>query len=326
MGNTPFYIFAVLLFLAVVLAVEGIYYWWSSQHSAAAKRVKARIRALSAGGNVDREHISILKSRLLSGSPGVERMLLRMPRVHALDLLIQQSGLSWSVAHLLMWMLVHGLGLAMLVLLLPLTWRLAVPAGLIGASLPALYVSRRRGKRLERLERQLPETADTIARALRAGHAFPAAIEMIGNEMAEPIGGEFRIMFDEINYGVGINDALRNLATRVPIDDLRYFITAVMIQRESGGNLAEIMTNIAELTRERLKLLQKVRVLSAEGRLSAIILEVLPFGAAGLLMIVNPTFLEVLWKDPAGIKISVTALGLMALGMLWMRRIVRIHV
>ncbi|VVE49258.1 pilus assembly protein TadB [Pandoraea horticolens] len=326
MGNTPFYIFAVLLFLAVVLAVEGIYYWWSSQHSAAAKRVKARIRALSAGGNVNREHISILKSRLLSSSPGVERLLLRMPRVHALDLFIQQSGLSWSVARLLMGMLLHGLGFAMVVLLLPLTWRLAVPVGLIGASLPALYVGRRRGKRLERLERQLPETADTIARALRAGHAFPAAIEMIGNEMADPIGGEFRIMFDEINYGVGINDALRNLATRVPIDDLRFFITAVMIQRESGGNLAEIMTNIAELTRERLKLLQKVRVLSAEGRLSAIILEVLPFGAAGLLMIVNPTFLEVLWKDPAGIKISVTALGLMALGMLWMRRIVRIHV
>jgi tight adherence protein B len=326
MGNTPFYIFAVMLFLAVVLAIEGIYYWWSSQHSAAAKRIEARIRALSAGGNVDREHVSILKSRLLGGSPGVERLLLRMPRVHALDLFIEQSGLSWSVARLLTWMLLHGLGFAMVVLLLPLTWRLAVPVGLIGASLPALYVSHRRGKRLELLERQLPEAADTIARALRAGHAFSGAIEMIGNEMADPIGGEFRIMFDEINYGVGINDALRNLATRVPIDDLRYFIIAVMIQRESGGNLAEIMINIAELTRERLKLLQKVRVLSAEGRLSAIILEVLPFGVAGLLMIVNPTFLEVLWKDPAGIKISATALALMAVGMLWMRRIVRIHV
>ena len=321
-----FYIFAILLFAAVVLAIEAVYQWWSNQHSAAAKRIESRIRSLSAGGHVDREHTSILKTRMLSDSPRLEQLLMRMPRVHSLDLFILQSGLSWSVSRLLTFILLLGAGAVILVLMLPLPWRLALIAGPLAACLPVLYVMRRRRRRLAQLERQLPEAADMIARALRAGHAFTGAIEMVGDEMSAPIGGEFHIMFDEINYGDSLNDALLNLATRVPVADLRYFIIAVMIQRESGGNLAEIMGNIAELTRERLKLYEKVKVLSAEGRLSANILEVLPFGAAGIIMVVNPAFLEILWHDPAGIKLAVVALVLMALGMVWMRMIIRIRV
>ncbi|KLU23490.1 pilus assembly protein TadB, partial [Caballeronia mineralivorans PML1(12)] len=191
---------------------------------------------------------------------------------------------------------------------------------------PTLLVLRQRRKRLRVLERQLPEAVDMISRALRAGHSFSSAIGMVGNEFAEPMGGEFRIVFDELNYGVTMNDALMSLATRVPVHDLRYFVIAVLIQRETGGNLAEILDSIASLVRERLHLFDKVRVLSAEGRLSAWILGLLPFAAAGAMQVMNPTFLAVLWEDPAGLKVVEMILVSMTFGVLWMRRIVQIRV
>ncbi len=135
-----------------------------------------------------------------------------------------------------------------------------------------MILRRKRSKRVLQLERQLPDAADLIGRALRAGHSFPAALGMVGEELPNPLGGEFALAFDEINYGVSMNDALLNMVNRVPVDDLRYFVIAVLIQREAGGNLAEILGSISSIIRERLKLLGKVRVLSAEGRLSAWIL------------------------------------------------------
>jgi tight adherence protein B len=149
---------------------------------------------------------------------------------------------------------------------------------------------------------------------------------MVSTEFAEPMGGEFRITFDEINYGVSLNEALLNLATRVPVRDLRYFVIAVLIQRETGGNLAEVLDGIATLIRERLKLFDKIRVLSAEGKLSAWILGLLPFVTAGFMMVLNPSFLDVLWQDPAGIKMLQTLAFSMLFGVMWMRRIVKIRV
>jgi tight adherence protein B len=194
------------------------------------------------------------------------------------------------------------------------------------ALLPFAIVRRRRGKRVAKLERQLPDAADLIASALRAGHSFPAALGMAGEELPEPLGGEFRLAFDEISYGVSMNDALLNMVSRVPVGDLRYFVIAVLIQREAGGNLAEILGNISSIIRERLKLLGKVRVLSAEGRLSAWILGVLPFAIVGLLSVLNPAFIGVFWRDPVGMKIAGIAIAMMAFGILWMRKVVRIRV
>lgn len=165
-----------------------------------------------------------------------------------------------------------------------------------------------------------------LARSLRAGHAFAAAIQMVGDEFPQPMGGEFRMTFDEINYGVSLNDALANLAHRVPIHDLRYFVIAVLIQRETGGNLAELLDSITALVRERFKLFDKVRVLAAEGKLSAWVLVLLPFVTAGLISLVNPGFLDVLWEDSAGVLVVQTAAVLMVLGVFWIRRIIAIHV
>ncbi|MDR8727529.1 type II secretion system F family protein [Burkholderia pseudomultivorans] len=324
--NSIFYGFVILTFVAVVLAIEGAYQWWSARHGTAARRIESRIRAMSAGGQVQQERLSILKKRMLDESKPLDRLLLRVPRVKSIDLLLQQSGLDWSVAKLI----------ALSAMLPPLAWlvlsftALPLPAVLLlalpSACLPTLRVLRRRAARMRKLQRQLPDVCDMIARALRSGHAFTGALGMVGEEFPEPMGGEFRITFDEINYGVSLHDALMNLATRVPVQDLRYFVIAVLIQRETGGNLAELLDSIAGLIRERFKLFDKVRVLSAEGRLSAWILGLLPFGTAALMALLNRDFLSVLWEDPAGVRMTGTMLVSMVFGLFWMRRIIRIRV
>ncbi|SDI09414.1 type II secretion system F family protein [Paraburkholderia phenazinium] len=321
-----FYAAIVLLFAAVVLSIEGAYEWWNSRHGPAAKRVESRIRAVSAGGHLGSTRLSILKERLLSESSLLDKGLLYLPRVHAIDLFLQQSGVSWTVGRLFgICAVMPPPTLAILLFAgLPLWPSLGV--ALLSAVLPLLYVRYRRGRRLRKLDRQFPDVCDMLARALRSGHAFTGAIGMVGSEFAEPMSGEFRITFDEINYGISLNEALLNLATRVPIRDLRYLVIAVLIQRETGGNLAELLDGITLLIRERFKLFDKVRVLSAEGKMSAWILGLLPFGAAGVMVTINPGFLDVLWQDPAGLKLVWTVLGTMVFGVFWMRHIVKMRV
>lgn len=324
--NPIFYAFAILLFLAVVLALEGGYQWWNNRHGPAARRIESRIRALSAGGQVHKERLTILKERMLSESQLLDKLLMQLPRIQTLDLWIQQSGLKWSIGRLIGTSLVLPAAVFAVATFTPVPTMFAALGALAASALPFLYVARRRRQRLRRLERQLPDVADMISRALRAGHAFSGAIGMVSTEFAEPMGSEFRITFDEINYGVSLNEALLNLATRVPIRDLRYFVIAVLIQRETGGNLAEVLDGIATLIRERLKLFDKIRVLAAEGKLSAWVLGLLPFATAGFMMVLNPTFLEVLWQDPAGVKMLEAVATSMLFGVLWMRRIVKIRV
>jgi tight adherence protein B len=239
---------------------------------------------------------------------------------------LQQSGLTWTVARLLGTCIV----LPPLVLIVGALFAVPLVFTAIGAALsamlPVLYVQHRRNKRIRTLERQLPDVCDMLARALRSGHAFTGAIDMVSTEFAEPMSGEFRITFDEINYGVSISEALANLATRVPIRDLRYFVIAVVIQRETGGNLSEVLEGIAALIRERFKLFDKVRVLSAEGKMSAWVLGLLPFGTGALMMLGNPGFLDVLWQDPAGIRMVGVMLVSMVFGVFWMRHIAKIRV
>jgi tight adherence protein B len=282
---------------------------------------------MSAGGHVSGEQMSILKQRLLSESPTFTRMLMRMPRVHRLDLYLQQSGLTWSVGRFVGYTVALGFaGLVFGASAMHLPFAIALAVAGAAALLPIVYLRGKRAKRIVQLERQLPDAADLIARALRAGHSFPAALGMVGDELPNPLGGEFRIAFDEINYGVSMNDALLNLVNRVPVDDVRYFVIAVLIQREAGGNLAEILGNIAGIIRERLKLLAKVRVLSAEGRLSAWILGLLPFIVIAALSVLNPSYCKVFWEDPTGQQIAGLGLGMMFFGILWLRKTVRIHV
>jgi tight adherence protein B len=161
---------------------------------------------------------------------------------------------------------------------------------------------------------------------MRAGHSFTNVLQMVGTEMPEPIAGEFRIAHEEINYGVPMHEALTNLAGRIPLTDLRYLVIAVLIQREAGGNLAEILGNISHIIRQRLKLVAQVRVLSAEGRMSAWVLGLLPFAVIIMMSLTSPDYISVLWHDPIGVKMLWYGAGMIVLGAMWLRRLIHIRI
>jgi tight adherence protein B len=321
--DVSFVLFAVVTFLAVVLALEGAYNLWASGRSPEARRITARLEALSGE---------------MSTATSIERSLAptRMLRLNALlastrfgqrmHRFISASAMAVSPAELVLMSMALGLlGLALPGLFgKPPIFGAAL--GLALAVLPWWRVASRRNTRIERIERQFPEALDLMGRAMRAGHSFPSAVKMVADEMAEPLGRDFRLLFDEMNYGVPTNEALLHLADRVPVSDVSYFVVAVMIQRESGGNLAELLDKISVIVRDRLELLGEVRTLSAEGRLSAIILTALPFGVGLVVNIMNPEFMAVLWTDPMGLRMVGVAIFMMVLGILWMRSIIRIRV
>lgn len=320
-----YYLFIALAFLAVVLLLEGGYLAWRSNQGAEAKRLQKRLQQISAGWSGE-ANSTLLKQRILSNSPPLQRLLLKLPRMHSLDKLLLQSGLPMMMSQFLTYSAMSSLGSMAIAILLNWPFLVMLPCAAVGALMPYFYVCRAKRKRLNLIEQQLPETIDLMSRALKAGHAFPGALQMAATEGVEPSATEFRLVFDEINFGVPAQNALMNLAARVPITDLRYFVIAVLIQRESGGNLTELLDTISGLIRARLTLLGKIRVLSAEGRLSAWILCCLPFAVALLINIANPGFLTPLWTDPIGPKIVGFAVVMMLLGIYAMSRIIKIRV
>lgn len=325
LSSHSFMVIIALVFVAVLLLLEALRLLWKQYKSPEAKRLERRLRALSAAHDHSAP-TKLVKERALSDIPRLQRALQRAPRAYQLDRVIVQSGLEWTVSGLLLGCaILFAFGvLAAVMLRQPLV--LAVAAGAVLGLLPWLFLQRKRHQRLALMERQLPEALDLMTRALRAGHAFSSGLQMAGDELAEPIAGELRLVHDEINYGTSLPQALTNLSERVPITDLRYFVVAVLIQRESGGNLTEMLINLSRLIRERLKLHDRVRVLSAEGRMSAWILGLMPFGLAAMLNLLNPQFMSVLWSDPIGIAILQILAALMVIGVLMLRRIVRIRV
>ncbi len=320
-----FSLFVLVTFVAIVLAIEGGYLLWNDRRGPEVQRLERRLRSLSAGQH-GTEVGSLLKQRNLSDTPWVDQLLLALPRISSLDRLLEQTGSSITVARFLLFTLLSAAGTLLALLVLRTPFFFATIMAAFAAAVPLLLVLRMRSKRLHKFDEQLPEALDLMSRALRAGHAFPSAMQMVGTEAPDPIASEFQVTFEEINYGVATSDAMLNLATRVPSIDLRYFVIAVLLQRETGGNLSEMLDNLATLIRERFKLLGKIRVLSAEGKLSAYILIGLPFVTAGAILLVNPDFMKVLWTDPAGLKLVFVALIMMVLGAFWMSRIVKIRV
>jgi tight adherence protein B len=317
---------SVLVFIAVMLLLEGLYLMWKTYKGPEAKKIQQRLQALSAAGDGS-ANSHVLRERMMSELPPLQRFLLSLPRAHQLDRILLQADLNWSVANLVLGCLAMGAaGYLVTTSLLHQPFLLGVMVAGPCTWLPLAWVGRRRSRRLARLEQQLPDALDLLGRALRAGHAFGTGLQMIGEEMAEPIASEFRMVHDEVNFGVSLEQALGNLSARVPITDLRYFVVAVLIQRESGGNLTEVLANLSRLIRQRLKLFRHVRVLSAEGRMSAWLLSLLPFAIGALMSVFNPEFMAPMWTDPLGISITRGMLVSMAFGILLLRKIIRIRV
>lgn len=323
--DTSYLVMGVLLFVSVVLALEGLYQVWATKHSTEAKRLAARLRLLDGSPaasplSIDRLDVAHRASWLPSDA------LVQLRPLRALNEHVCTSGTGRSMAELLVaslilaasWLVAGALqGWAVMVTIL---------AAATAAGLPWWWLEQRRNQRLKRLEQQLPETLDFMTRALRAGHTLPSAIQMAANETPDPMAKELRQLFDETNFGMSLPEALLRLAQRVPIDDMRYFAVAVMIQREAGGNLTELFEKLASLIRARMKLHGQVRSISAEGRMSAWVLVLMPLFVAGLMSVTSPELLSLLWTDPIGQRLLTGALFLMVVGGLWMRRIVRIQV
>jgi len=322
--DTTFILFIAMLFVAVLLLVWGVVSGWQAHRDPEADRIARRLRNVI-GLEARELDVTIVKERRLSDSPELDALLRRLPGTRRLDRMLQQAGAHYLVARLVALcgaFLLPGLLLAIWLGLPGYTWLLL---GLATASLPLMQLTRAREARLTRFERQLPEALDMMSRAMRAGHAFPTALKLVAEEVTAPLGEEFKAAFDEVNFGVSMGDALSNLAQRVPSMDLQYFVVAVLIQRESGGNLTELLTSISTIIRDRHKLAGQVRVLSAEGRISAWVLCLLPFGAGFAMYMANPGTMGVLVHDPVGRKMSGAAILMMIFGVLAIRKIVRIR-
>jgi tight adherence protein B len=315
--------------VATVCVLEGIAFLlrprWDPEQTSVRRRIEKIV--VSDPGIEAAEDVDITrKRRPLSDVPWLHRVLARIPIMHQLDRLVVQSGTTHSLGVFLLATAVIVLGT--LVLLSTIFGGFVFPlvAGLIAGCCPMGYLYFKKEKRLQKFERQLPEALDLMARSLRAGHAFAGGLQMVGQEFEDPIGAEFERVLNEVNFGGSVEQALKNLVQRVDVPDLKFFTVSVIIQRESGGNLAEILETIARLIRERFKLRGRIKALSAEGKLSAVILIGLPFCIALALSIMNPLYLSVLFSDPIGRFLMVVALCMMALGIYVMRRIIDITV
>jgi tight adherence protein B len=262
----------------------------------------------------------------LSAIPLLNHWLTSMNLAAASSLFLYQAGVTQSLGSLL---LTSIAGSAFLGCILYLRIGAALPALLFAAGflpLPFLYVRRKRTKRLFKLEQQLPEALGMMVSALRVGHSLVASLGAVAQESPEPMSGEMRKCFDEQNYGVDLRTALVNLTERAPIQDFRIFVAAVLIQKESGGNLAEVLEKVAQTTRERFRLKKQVSVHTAQGRMTGWILSILPVALGTGMYFVNPDSMSILWNRPVGLIMLYTAIGMDVIGALIIRKIVAIRV
>ncbi len=313
------------IFFSVVLLIEGIYSVIRTARNPERKEVKARLKRISSIAFEDAP-IDIQRKKVLSKIPWFNRLLLSLGWTDRLNLLLRQA----DVKHPLGVFVLLSIFLAFVGLLggsrLTSNYLIIIPLTVILGLIPLFYLLLKKKRRMDKFQQQFPDALDLIARALKAGHAFASGLKMVADEMSEPLGTEFDTTFHEINFGVDLADALKNLSNRVDCPDLKLFIISIILQRETGGNLVETLENIAYLIRERFKLQGRIRVLASQGKLSATILVVLPFAVALGFYILNRKYIEVMTTDPAGRFIILLALILMVIGILVMKKMVDIKV
>jgi tight adherence protein B len=269
---------------------------------------------------------TLVKGQVKGLLPGLDRLAAGTAYGTWLVRLIDQSGAKIGASSVLLASLALGAVVAFgFSAILREPWGL-VPGFAIGAAVPFLVLLRKKTVRIRRFEEQFPEALDTLSRAIKAGHAFTTAMGMVADEGQDPIGPEFRKTFDEQNFGLPLKDALNNLAVRVGLLDVRFFVTAVLIQRETGGNLSEILENLAYVVRERFKILRQVRVYTAHGRMTGYVLMALPAFLAVALKFINPEHMDLLFTNHYGRLMLCGVVVMQTIGYLWIRKIVSIEV
>jgi tight adherence protein B len=326
----------VIAILAFVIVAVGVFLVFSfvDQRNAQARLLRERLgNQQGAAGQSNAEDMALVRDETLSQIPALDNLLRRSERVSNLQDLLEQANLKIRAGNIL---LLCGLSAVALGVVGYVVSSASMPVNqvilfvlmglVIGGVLPYSYAAHKRNKRFQKFEEIFPEAIDTLARAVRAGHAFTTALELIASEVAEPVASEFRKLFEEQKFGLPVRDALLNLTQRVPLVDVKFFVTAVMLQRETGGNLAEILDNLSYVIRERFKILRQVRVYTAQGRLTMMLLMGLPPIIVAIMLTTSPGYIRPLFADPIGHILIVGGIVLQTLGYFVIRKIIRIQV
>lgn len=314
---------ALLVFLACVVA---FYAWRASSMSEGQKRVQEQLRRLAMIGREDQIDKGILRDKRMSDITFIDRFLGSLPFARSLELLLYQAGLNWRVGTLILLMVFTGAVFFLLCSTLLHRPLLGLVVGLLTAFIPYGWVKGQKAKRMNQFNEQLPDSLDLMTSALRAGLSFPAALQLVAQESPEPLAQEFAITFDEQNLGLDVKEALINLTERVDSLDLKFFVTAVIIQRETGGNLAEIMESIARIIRERFRILGDVKSRTAHGRLTGMILSILPIALGIIFTMIAPNYMLTFFRDPIGQMLLIVCVVMQIVGFFWIRRVIAIKV
>ncbi len=319
---------AAIVFLAVFMVAALLLAATGTGASELEKQTLARLHAVLAttAEPAKDELVDIRKQELLSTIPFLNRLLLRLEATPKLRRLIYQADVKWTPGGLLLLSFTVYIFATYLIYLKTNVFGFSMIFGLIPAAVPFLYVLRKRANRFAKFEEGLPPTLELMVSGLRSGHSLVASLGLVAREMPDPIGREFRICFDEQNYGLELRSAMENLAVRVPLQDVRIMMTAILIQKETGGNLAEVLDKCAYVIRERFRLRKEIQIKTAQGRLTGWILAFLPIVLGILLFVVNPKSISTLWTTPMGVKMLYTASVMMLIGALVIRKIIRVRV
>jgi tight adherence protein B len=319
---------AGLVFASVFVVLTLVLYASSAGNSHQTKKTLEYLDAalISESSRLRDEIVDIRKKELLSAIPILNRWLTKFVLVPRIRRIIRQADLQWTAGRLISMCAGCFVLPAYLVNLRTGSLFISLLAGALCGTLPLAYVLQLRRRRFAKFEENLPEALDLMVSGLRAGHSLNAALRLVAFEMTAPIGPEFRICFDEQNYGLELRTALENLMMRVPLQDLRIASTAILIQKESGGNLAEVLEKASYVIRERFRLKRQVRVHTAQGRLTGMILSLLPIVLGFAMYLISPETISVLWSRPVGLKLLYTSAGMTFIGTLIIRKIVNMKV
>ena len=318
---------AILIFVAVglgVLSLALMWEWWRDRRQR--KEVAQRLESMASGAPGPDPFGDLFRDTKLSEMTWMEPLMARLPHTRDLQHHLEQADVPWRVGTFFLLTVGAAVAMGLAGFVVGRLWIIGIAAAAFGASLPYIYVKRRKTKRLEAFEEHFPEAIDLLGRAIRAGHAFSTGLQMVAEESPEPLAGEFRRVFEEQKFGLAIEDSLLALADRIDLVDMRIFVTALLIQREVGGNLAEILDKISYTIRERFTIQRQVRVYTAQGRFTGYLLAVLPFGVGFLIFLLNQEYMMILFHDPTGrLMITVAAL-LQIIGFFVIRKIIHIEV
>jgi tight adherence protein B len=321
---------SLLVFVVAVSAIMGAYVAATKVPGLlAARRLDQRLRDVSLdtrSADPVAADGTVVKRGLEGPLPGLDRLMARSKAGAGFARLIEQSGVRTTPSGVIIWSLAAALIMGMVV-----SWLVPQPfaaplAALMAGVAPMAWLLNRRSSRLKRFEEQFPEALDLLARAIRSGQAFQTALGMVADELPDPVGPEFRKTFDQQNFGLPLRDALNEMSVRISILDVRFFVTAVLIQRDTGGNLAEILDNLAHVVRERFKIRRQVRVHTAHGRFTGYVLMALPGALAVALTFINPDHMALLFHEKMGQTMLMGAVVMQVIGYVWIRKVIKIEV